>query len=390
MSMEITRVKVTFVDTSFWGAFSDRQDELEFSHPMAMYPQSRHPVSSWFPDVRMCVVEIETANGLVGTGWCEDYSGASSIIVERHLTRFLIGADARNRGQLWDQMYRSTIPYGRKGPAIFAISAVDIALWDLVGKHLGQPVHQLLGGKSRDSVQIYASALHFTNEDDFVREASDYVSRGFKAMKMRFQHGPADGREGLKRNVEIVKLLRETVGDNIDIMGDAYMAWDLEYALRMCRALAPFDMKWVEEPLLPDQIRDYVALRKESPVPIAAGEHESTRYGFTQLIESEALDIIQFDIGRVGGFSEGRRVCTLAQAAGLPVFTHAYGLPALQLATNETTIGMVEYFPVPVWEGVDEAPHYDGAPTPLKGEVALGDEPGLGATLTLPGFTPLG
>lgn len=388
--MKIERVRVTYVDSSFWGAFSERQDLLEFAHPMAMYPGFRHPVSSWFPDVRLCVVEIQTSDGLVGTGWAEDYSGATSVIIDKHLNRFLIGADARNRDQIWDQMYRSTLPYGRKGPAMFAISAVDIALWDLVGKGFGQPVHQLLGGRSRDSISLYASALHFADEERFIAEATEYVRRGFGAMKMRFLHGPADGLKGLKRNVEIVELLRNTVGGEIDIMADAYMSWDLEYALRITRALATFDLRWIEEPLMPDQIRDYVKLRRDSPVPIAAGEHEATRYGFTQLIESQALDIIQFDMGRVGGFTEARKICTMAQVAGLPVFTHAYGLPAVQLATNQAVLGMVEYFPVPVWEELDEVQHYDGSPVPVDGKVSVGDEPGLGATLTLPGFTPIG
>ena len=387
--MKIARVKVTPVDSSFWGDFASRQDELKLVTLMAMYPEYRHPLSSWFPNDSMCVVEIETEDGLVGTGWCEDYCHTSSSIIDQHLNRFLIGSDPRSRSLLWDQMYRSTMPYGRKGPALYAISAIDIALWDLVGKHFGQPVHQLLGGRARGSIPIYASGLHFTNEDEFTREAAGYVSRGFKAMKMRFLHGPADGREGMKRNVELVELLRSTVGDDIDIMADAYMGWDLEYALRMCHALGPFDMKWVEEPLLPDQIRDYAALRRASPVPIAAGEHETTRYGFAQLIDAEALDIIQFDIGRVGGFSEAQRVCTLAQAAGLPVYPHAYGLPTLHLATSDSSIGMVEYFPVPAWDEHEEAPLFDSAAIPLNGEITLGDEPGLGATLALAGFTPL-
>lgn len=387
--MKIARVRVTHVDTSFWGDFAARQDELRLVTLMAIYPQYRHPLSSWFPNDSMCVVEIETDDGLVGTGWCEDYCRSTSMIVEQHLAMLLVGTDPRDRSRLWDQMFRATMPYGRKGPALFGISAVDIALWDLAGKHSGQPVHQLLGGRARNSIPIYASHLHFTNEDEFTREAADYVRRGFKAMKMRFLHGPADGPEGMKRNVELVELLRSTVGDNIDIMADAYMGWDLEYALKMCRALAPFEMKWVEEPLLPDQIRDYATLRRNSPVPIAAGEHETTRYGFAQLIDAEALDVIQFDIGRVGGFSEARRVCTLAQVAGLPVYTHAYGLPTLHLATSDSTIGMVEYFPVPVWDDHEETPLFDGAAVPVDGEVALGDEPGLGAHLALPGFTPL-
>lgn len=383
-------MKVTHIDMSFWGDFAARQDELRLVTPMAVYPEYRHPLSSWFPADAMCVVEVETDDGLVGTGWCEDYARATSVIVEQHLSRLLVGADPRDRSRLWDQMFRSTLPYGRKGPALFAVSAVDIALWDLAGKHFGQPVFQLLGGRARAEIPVYASHLHFTNEDEFVREAAEYVRRGFKAMKMRFLHGPADGAEGLRANVALVEMLRSAVGDGIDIMADAYMGWDLEYALRMCRALAGYDMKWVEEPLLPDQLRDYAALRRESPVPIAAGEHETTRYGFAQIIEAEALDVIQFDIGRVGGFSEARKVCALAQAAGLPVYTHAYGLPTLHLATSDAAVGMVEYFPVPVWDDVEEAPHFDGAAMPTDGKTAIGDEPGLGATLSLEGFTPLG
>lgn len=388
--MRIARVKVTHIDMSFWGDFAARQDELRLVTLMAIHPQYRHPLSSWFPADAMCVVEIQTDEGLVGTGWCEDYARATSVIIENHLTKLLVGADPLERGRLWDQMFRSTMPYGRKGPALYAISAIDIALWDLAGKHFGQPVFELLGGRARDVIPVYASHLHFTNEDEFVAEATEYVRRGFKAMKMRFLHGPADGPAGLRRNVELVRMLRDAVGAGIDIMADAYMGWDLDYALRICRALEPFDMKWVEEPLLPDQIREYAALRRDSPVPIAAGEHETTRYGFAQIIEAGALDIIQFDIGRVGGFSEARRVCALAQAAGLPVYTHAYGMPTLHLATSDTAVGMVEYFPVPVWDDVTEAPHFDGAAIPEGGQVSIADAPGLGATLSLAGFTPLG
>ena len=135
--------------------------------------------------------------------------------------------------------------------------------------------------------------------------------------------------------------------------------------------------------------REYAELRRASPVPIAAGEHETSRYGFAQIIEAQALDIIQFDIGRVGGFSEARKVCALAQAAGLPVYTHAYGMPTLHLATSDRAVSMVEYFPVPVWGDVEEAPHFDGLAVPEGGEVSIGDAPGLGATLSLAGFTPL-
>ena len=213
--------------------------------------------------------------------------------------------------------------------------------------------------QSSEPIPVYASHLHFTTRMILL------ARRGLRQPRIQSHEDAVSPRarrwaRGHSAQCRNCGASPGTVGDNIDIMADAYMGWDLEYALRMCRALAPFGLKWVEEPLLPDQIRTYTALRRDSPVPIAAGEHETTRYGFAQLIEAEALDIIQFDIGRVGGFSEARRVCALAQAAGLPVYTHAYGLPTLHLATNESTIGMVEYFPVPVWDDTAETPNYDG------------------------------
>lgn len=389
--MKISNIKVTKIPSSFWGDFASRQDELPLVTPMSRYLEYRHPLSSWFPEDTMCIVELETTDGLVGTGWCEDYCGASSAIIENHLRRLVIGASPLDRDKLWDQLYRSTMPYGQKGPALFAISAVDIALWDIAGKSSDAPVFDLLGGQVRDEIQVYASHLHFTNEDDFCAEAEDYVTRGFRAMKMRFLHGPEDGIEGMHHNIHIVQLLRDTVGPDIEIMADAYGGWSLEYALRISRQLAPFDMKWIEEPLLPDQLSEYIELTRQSPVPIAAGEHIHTRFGFTPIINNRSLDIIQFDIGRVGGFSEAIRVCALADAAGLPVYTHAYGLPTLHLATAIRTCQMVEYFPIPVWsdESTDEGPHFDGAPPPVDGVVTIPKTPGLGEKFSLSNFTPM-
>ena len=203
---------------------------------------------------------------------------------------------------------------------------------------------------------------------------------------MRFKWGPADGLEGMNRNVGLVKMLRETVGDSIDLMGDAYMGWTLEYAKRITRKLAPFDLKWIEEPLMPDELEAYMELTRSSPVPIAAGEHEFTRYGFDLLIRNKAVNIVQFDMGRVGGVTEAKRVCALATVAGLPVCTHAYGLPTLQFITSEPACLMAEHFPVPVWmrEDQPEVGFFDGAPSPVNGMVSLSDEPGMGYRLNLP------
>lgn len=385
--MLITRITATHIEASAWGDFAYREDDLPLVTGMSIYPQYKHPISTWRPEERMCVVEVETEDGLVGTGWCEDYYQMASSIVNGHLARLLIGADSDKISLLWNQMFRATVPYGRKGAALYGISAVDIALWDLKGKKFNQPIFQLLGGRCSESVPIYASHLHCIEEHQFCAEAETYVKRGFPAMKMRFLWGPSDGLKGIHRNVALVKLLRETVGDTIEIMADAYMGWSLDYALRITRLLEPFNLRWIEEPLLPDETEAYTILTRESPVPIAAGEHEYTRWGFEPLIRNRALDVIQFDMSRVGGFSEAKKVCAMADAAGLPVCTHAYGMPALQLATAESVCLMVEYFPIPVWMEGTERPFFDGAPIPNNGKVRLKDTPGAGMKLELPGYS---
>lgn len=378
--MRIAKVRAIHIATSAWGDFCEREAELPLVTAMAIYPEYRHPISTWRPTEAMCVVEVETDAGLTGFGWCEDYCGATSRIVNGHLSRLLIGADAREITKLWEVLYRASISYGRKGLALFGISALDIALWDLRGRHNQEPVYQLLGGKVCGPIPAYASHLHYVDDDRFCAEAEDYVKQGYNAMKMRFPHGPAEGLPGMNKNIEVVKLLRDTVGDSIEIMADAYMGWTLEYAQRITRKLAPYGLKWIEEPLLPDDLDGFIELRRTSPVPIATGEHEYTRYGFETLINNRAIDIVQFDMGRVGGFTEARRVCALASAAGLPVCTHAYGLPTLQFVAAEPACLMVEYFPVPVWLRPEHSENefFDGAPIPRDGHVTIPDEPGIG------------
>ena len=384
--MRIARFSATHLESSAWGDFGEREAELPLVTAMSIYPEFRHPVSTWRPAEAMCLVEVETDSGLTGIGWCEDYCGATSRILNGHLSRLLVGADPREITKVWDVMYRSSIPYGRKGVALYGISAVDIALWDLRGKLLNEPVYQLLGGKVRDPIPAYASHLHYTDDERFCAEAEDYVEQGYRAMKMRFPHGPADGLAGMNRNIEVVKLLRDSVGDSIDIMADAYMGWTLEYAKRITRRLAPYDLKWIEEPLLPDDLNGFIELSRTSPVPIATGEHEYTRYGFDALIKNKATDIVQFDMARVGGFTEARRVCALASAAGLPVCTHAYGLPTLHFVSAEPTCLMAEYFPVPVWMKPQhsETEFFDGAPVPHGGSITISDDPGIGYRFDFP------
>src|SRR6058998_3338572 len=171
-------------------------------------------------------------------------------------------------------MYRKTMAFGRKGVGMVAISAVDIALWDLLGKSAKQPVYRLLGGRTKPRIPVYASRLYSTPLDELAAETKKYKREGYKAMKLRFGWGPVDGAEGMHKNVALVRTVRETVGDGVDIMADAYMGWNLDYARRMLPLPEPFHLLSLEEPVISDDIHGYPELRRARRIPIAGGEQE--------------------------------------------------------------------------------------------------------------------
>src|SRR6202035_1934458 len=243
-------------------------------------------------------------------------------VIDLHLKPLLIGKDPWDIEFLWQLMYRKTMAFGRKGIAMVAISAVDIALWDLMGKSAKQPVYRLLGGRTKPRIPVYASRLYSTPLDERARESGRYRDEGYKAMKLRFGWGPVDGAAGMQKNVELVRTVRETVGDEIEVMSDAYMGWTLDYAKRMLPLLEPFHLRWLEEPVIPDDIHGYAELKAYGQIPIAGGEHEFTVYGFRELLEAHALDYIQFDTNRVGGITQARKIAALAEAHSVPVIPH--------------------------------------------------------------------
>ena len=169
-------------------------------------------------------------------------------------------------------MYRKTMAFGRKGIGMAAISAIDIALWDILGKSAKQPVYRLLGGKTKQRIPVYASRLYSVAFSELAAEAKRYKDDGYKAMKLRFGWGPADGAAGMQRNLELVRTVREAVGNDIDVMADAYMGWTLDYAKRMLPLLRPFRLRWLEEPVIPDDIQGYAELKSYAQIPIAGGE----------------------------------------------------------------------------------------------------------------------
>lgn len=327
------------------------------------------------------IVEIFTDQGLVGIGNAALAPLVTKQLIDQYLAPLLIGQDPWDSEFLWQHMYRKTMAFGRKGVALVAISALDIAIWDLMGKAAKQPVFRLLGGRTKAKIPVYASRLYSIPLDELAQEAANYKAQGYKAMKLRFGWGPIDGAEGMARNVELIRTVRETVGDEIDIMADAYMGWSLDYAKRMMRLIEPFNLRWLEEAIIPDDINGYHELRRFGTTPIAAGEHEFTSYGFRQMIEAKALDYFQFDTNRVGGITAARKIQALAEAYSIPVVPHAGQMHNYHVVMASLNSPIAEYFPMVDVEVGNELFWYifKGEPQAMDGHIDLDDTlPGLG------------
>ncbi|MEX2260394.1 MAG: enolase C-terminal domain-like protein [Bryobacteraceae bacterium] len=263
------------------------------------------------------LVEIKTREGITGYGLgCGGKVGVT--IIEGHLRDLLIGVNPLNVELLWDQMYNSTLFYGRRGVVIMAISGVDLALWDIRGKHAGQPVHRLLGGPTKDKVPAYYTGANLEGA----------LKLGFRAFKLSIRNGIRQGREGMQRIVEQVRNARRAIGPEHELMIDCSCQWDVPYTLEMAERLREFRLHFIEEPLWPDDIEGYALLCREvKGTTIASGEHEYTRFGFKELIRNRAVGILQPDTTWCGGLTELRRIGALAAAHSLPMIPHRGGSP---------------------------------------------------------------
>ena len=330
-------------------------------------------------------VEIESDEGLKGVFGPigAPIGDIEAFIVSRRLKPLLVGADPFEREKLWDKMYRLLV-HGRKGYAMMAISAVDCALWDLLGKALNKPVYVLLGGPTRDKIQAYASMLGFSiDPSEAGKRAEEYVEKGFKSMKWFLRYGPQHGIKGFERNVNLVKAVRDAVGYDVDIMVDAWMSWNVDYSFKMACALDRYEVLWLEEPLMPDDLAGYMRLKEKMrsaglSIKLAGGEHEYTRWGFKILIDNQVFDILQPDIAWAGGITETLKICSIASASGIQVIPHtavmaatlnlAFGLPA-------NVIPLAEY--LVKWNIVNQAV-YGTQYHPISGEFDRPKLPGLG------------
>ncbi len=335
------------------------------------------------------IVEVFTDDGNVGLGNAALAPPITKQVIDLYLKPLLIGQDPWDIEVLWQHMYRKTMAFGRKGIGMVAISAVDIALWDLLGKSAKQPVYRLLGGRTKARIPVYASRLYSVDLSELAAEAKRYRDERYQAVKLRFGWGPADGAAGMLRNLELVRTVREAVGDGVDVMADAYMGWTLDYAKRMLPLLEPFHLRWLEEPVIPDDIRGYAELRSRGKIPIAGGEHEFTLYGFRELLEARALDYIQFDTNRVGGITQARKIAALAEAHSIPVIPHAGQMHNYHIVMASLNSPMAEYFPIVDVEVGNELFWYvfRGEPKAEGGYIHLDDgTPGLGLSINESGL----
>jgi L-rhamnonate dehydratase len=330
------------------------------------------------------VVEAFTDNGLVGIGNAALAPQVTKQVIDLYLKPLLIGHDPWDTEFLWQNMYRKTMAFGRRGIGMVAISAIDIALWDILGKSAKQPVYRLLGGRTKPQIPVYASRLYSVDLSELEAEAKRYKKDGYKAMKLRFGWGPRDGAAGMQRNLALVRTVREAVGDGVDVMADAYMGWTLDYAKRMLPLLEQFNLRWLEEPVIPDDVHGYAELKSYGRIPIAGGEHEFTAYGFRDLLDARALDYIQFDTNRVGGITQARKIAAMAEAYSVPVIPHAGQMHNYHVVMASLNSPMAEYFPVVDVEVGNELFWYifSGEPKAKDGFIDLDENvPGLGLTI---------
>ena len=320
------------------------------------------------------VVVIKTDQGITGFGLGAGGSVAAEII-RGHLSHLLIGTNPLNVEMLWDQMYTSGDAYGRRGVFVMALSGIDNALWDILGKFTGQPVYRLLGGSTKEKIPMYQTAL---NEAMFEAGLNQSV-RHFKAS---IQEGVVEGREGMKRIIQRLEGLRKKIGPENSLMIDCNSRWDdVEYTLEMARRLEGVKLYCIEEPLSPDNLAGYERLVSEiSSTRIASGEHEYTHYGFADLIRHKAVDVLQPDVSWCGGITAVHKVAAMAAEHGLELTPHRggslFGLPiclsstqcrwAESFGTNEPSSELMEAM---------MAPYKDGFYSPSE-------KPGFGTALT--------
>lgn len=335
---------------------------LKETHPFSANPKRRG---------YHVLVEVSTDEGITGYGEAVPFThGTISAFIEQQLKPLLVGKNPMYVEGLWDVMYRQRFGHGIKGISIYALSAVEVALWDIIGKARNLPIYEMIGGLCRDKIKAYASLMTYRKPEDVAEISLRWVEEGYKAVKIH---------QGASNAIESVKAVRDAVGDDIKIMLDVNGAWNAQEAIKKAKELERYNLLWLEEPIWPVDDYDGLArLRDKTDILIAGGENEFTHYGFRELITRHAVDIIQPDVIMTGGILACRKIFALAEAWNLQIATHSFfygpGIPAsIHLNLSNMKSEWVEINAVPL-----ETYFIKPAFRPEKGYVSVPDNPGLG------------
>lgn len=371
-------------DSEYWGG----GDLLNspFASPMSIYPEYAQAFDSWFsPGMDPFVIELETNEGY--NGFAANYGGGpyACQVIDTHYRRFIEGSNPFDIERMWEQMYRAQLPYGQGGVTMMALSGVDLALWDLVGNITGQPVYNLLGGKARDELRSYITT-DYANMEHMVGE-------GFLGIKLSVPAGPSDGREGLAAIEEMVADAREMFSDDTEIMLEAYMAWDKEFTIRVADRVKEYGVKWIEDALQPGNVIDqYRDIRHDvHPIQIAAGNLEWGHKAFHQLLDADAVDILQPEMQWAGGMTEVSRIAGIAKGHGVPIIPHCSSVYNYHFVISHTHSPYAEF--IATGDRTEVKPIYDlieGEPVPENGIITLDDDPGFGVDLNRDIIEPYG
>ncbi len=371
-SIEAVRVNLPSRQISAKARRPSWNDTDEVANPMSGYPHVKQHRGKWMPTGwERVFAKVTLEDGTWGLG-ATSHGRPVAAVIDDHLAPQLIGQDGFAIERLADMMFRLTKPYGTTGLASYAISAVDLALWDAKGKALGLPVYSLIGGPQKDKIYCYSTG----NDVDWYQEV------GFTAHKLAHPYGPADGLDGIQKNVEFIAGVREQVGDNCELMLDCWMAFDVDYTVRLAEALRPYKLKWMEECLIPEDFDAHAELRARLPwQTLSTGEHWYTSIPFQYAINHNLVDILQPDIEWVGGLTPCIKIAHAAEAAGKKVILHAgartpYGQ---HFSMAMPAAPWIEYFigeppGVPLKDGT----WLPDMPYAVDGWLELTDKPGFG------------
>jgi L-alanine-DL-glutamate epimerase-like enolase superfamily enzyme len=365
------RDAVRGVDQQYQVSPLDIYDELR----RKPYRDAPNPVSAKAA-ITALYLKIGTDAGL--EAWYGPIDKEVAIVVDEQLRPFLMGKDGLAQEKLWDQMYRSN-RHARRGLFLMAISAVDNALWDLRGRYFKTPVFRLLGGPSRTTIEAYASCLGYSVELDKAQaRALQIKNDGYRYQKWFLAYGPGDGPEGLRKNVDLVRVLRDAVGEDVELMFDVYSGWDLSYTLAWAKQVERYRPRWIEEATQAEKIDSFAELRKGTSIPIASGEHIQGRWEVYDYLKAGALSVVQCDPEWCGGTSELVKICTLASVFDVPVIPHGHSLhAALHLIASQSpaVCPLAEYLILKMRSYY----HFEkNAPVPQRAHFELRDSPGYG------------